>query len=436
MNHTETLGAKSPAAPLGAVIRVLDAPAKPSVFHLGVGVAVIGSAQGCDIVVSDGAISRSHVELELRPDGIGVRDLGSRNGTFYLGHRIEKAVLSLGSRISVGRAILTLDADAEALGRAPLHEESEYGAMIGPSTKMRELFGRLSRLEGSLVSTLIEGESGVGKELVAQALHAHSRVAEGPFVAVNCGAIARELVASELFGHRRGAFTGAVDHRRGAFECADGGTIFLDEIGELPLDLQPALLRVLESGEIRPLGGERTQRVNVRVVAATNRDLLGETARGAFREDLFYRIAVIRLLVPALRDRREDIAILANHFASAHEAEGKPALPPAIVEQLRARSWAGNVRELRNVVHAYMALGELPDDPGIVADALDRALDGYLTTSVPYADLKDGLLDRFTRLYLERLLAETNGNQSEAARVAGLDRGYLRRLLARFGHLD
>jgi DNA-binding NtrC family response regulator len=284
-------------------------------------------------------------------------------------------------------------------------------------------------LEGSLVNVLVTGESGTGKELVARALHDGSSVAAGPFVTVNCGAIPRELVASELFGHRRGAFTGAVDARKGAFESADGGTLFLDEIGELPVDVQPSLLRALESGEIRAVGADRVSNVRVRVVAATNRDLRTEVGAGRFREDLFYRLAVVELAMPALRERIEDIEELANAFATA---AGAPALDAQTIAKLHARRWPGNVRELRNVVQAYIALGQLPrEGPAGGVDSLDDALTRLIDVSRPYADLKDDLTDRFTRLYLEALMKHTQNNQSAAARMSGLDRSWLWRLLVK-----
>jgi DNA-binding NtrC family response regulator len=305
-----------------------------------------------------------------------------------------------------------------------------YRGVLGASPAMRELFAMLARLEQSLTPVLIEGESGVGKELVARALHQGSRIAAGPHVVLNCGALPRELLASELFGHRRGAFTGALDSRRGAFESAHGGTLFLDEIGELPLDLQPMLLRALESGEIRPVGGDTTQHVQVRLIAATNRDLLDEVRHGRFREDLFYRIAVVRLRVPALRERRDDIPLLADKFA---RDAGLPDLPPAIHAWLAQQSWDGNVRELRNAVQSFAALGVLPETAPARRDSLEKALRAIVDPCRAYAEQKDALVERFTAVWLEALLELTDGNQTEAARLAGLDRGYLGRLIARHG---
>jgi transcriptional regulator with GAF, ATPase, and Fis domain len=247
---------------------------------------------------------------------------------------------------------------------------------------------------------------------------------------VNCGAIPRQLVESELFGHRRGAFTGALEHRRGAFESADGGTLFLDEIGELPLDVQPALLRALESGEIRSVGEDKAKHVKVRVVAATNRDLAAEVSAGRFREDLFFRLAVVRINVPPLRGRPEDIELLANDFAGSL---GIAPLPDELLEELKSRSWRGNARELRNAVQAYAAVGQLPADLGGPVASLEEALRTNIDASRPYAEQKDAVLDQFTRVYLKMLIQRAQGNQSAAARIAGLDRTYLGRLLVKYG---
>jgi transcriptional regulator with GAF, ATPase, and Fis domain len=258
-------------------------------------------------------------------------------------------------------------------------------------------------------------------------LHEGSRVAEGPFVAVNCGAFVRDMIASELFGHRRGAFTGAVENRRGAFELADGGTLFLDEIGELPIDLQPMLLRVLETGEIRPVGSEQTTKLRVRVVAATNRDPNEEITKGRLREDLFYRLAVVRIELPPLRTRTEDIEPLAQFFAVE---SGFGPLPADVIAQLKRRTFPGNARELRNAVAAFGAVGHLPPDRG-AEDNLDRELVRMMDLDEPYAVQKEALVDRFTQLYVRRLLERTNGNQAAAAKLAGLDRTYFGRLVAR-----
>jgi transcriptional regulator with GAF, ATPase, and Fis domain len=266
---------------------------------------------------------------------------------------------------------------------------------------------------------------------VARAIHERSTLAAQPFVALNCGALPRDLIGSELFGHRKGAFTGATEPRKGAFESASGGTLFLDEIGELPIELQPMLLRALETGEVRPLGGDVPKQVRVRFIAATNRDLEEDVRGGRFREDLFYRLAVLRVTVPPLRERIEDIEPLAQRFAVEAGLAGGLGAP--VVEQLKGRRWPGNVRELRNTVQAYVALGVLPEPTRSKTATLDLALREMVNARVGYAEQKDALIDRFTALYLEVLLDATGGNQTVAARWAGLDRGYLGRLLAKSG---
>jgi DNA-binding NtrC family response regulator len=422
--------------PLGAIVRVFGTRATPTAFRLEHGTCILGAGADCHVVIENPSVSRQHVELGLVPEGISVRDLGSRNGTFYLGQRVQSMTLAPGARIHLGPVEIALDPDLDTLGTAEPYPDAVYRGMIGASLGMRSLFGALARLEGSLVTVLVTGESGSGKELVARALHEGSTIADGPLVIVNCGAIAPDLVASELFGHRRGAFTGASDARKGAFESADGGTLFLDEIGELPLDVQPMLLRALESGEIRAVGSDRSTHVRVRVVAATHRDLPSEVRSNRFREDLYYRIAVVELTVPPLRDRIDDVEDLANRFA---HASGLGALPQEVIARLRAHRWPGNVRELRNVVQAFAALGRLPNsvrgsdvpagnDPN-AGDSLERMID----VTRPYADQKDDLVDTFTRAYLVRLMQHTGGNQSAAARLSGLDRSWLWRLLVKHG---
>ncbi len=382
-----------------------------------------------DMIVEDRAVSRRHVELTLVPEGVRVTDLGSRNGTFYLGQRLEKAVLAPGSRLRVGAAEVSIDSDPAALFDGEARDES-YRGLIGSSEAMRKLFAMLGRLEGSLVNVLILGESGVGKELVARALHEGSAVADGPLVTVNCGAVSRELVLSELFGHRRGSFTGATEDRLGAFELAHNGTLFLDELGELPLDVQPALLRALELGEVKPVGESAPRQVKVRLVAATNRDLEESVQRGRFRQDLYYRVAVVKLRVPSLSERPEDVQKLASAFAA--EA-GATELPPAVVAELVQRTWPGNVRELRNAVHAYLAIGEVPEPGAPAAGLLEIALKQHIDPDRPYQEQKDGFTNLFSRLYFEALLERTGGNQSEAARISKVERSYLSKLLGKYG---
>jgi len=428
--ETATLARDVSALPIGAVIRVLGVRSKPDVFRLRAGTCVIGAGAEANLLVPESSVSRRHVELTLVAEGVVVRDLSSRNGTLYLGQRVEKIVLALGSRIRIGAVDVAIDADTEGLVERLSDSDTMYRGLIGVSAPMRRLFAVLKRLEGSLVNVLVQGESGVGKELVAHAIHEGSSRASKPLHAVNCGALARELVASELFGHRRGAFTGAVEQRVGAFEAADGGTLFLDEVGELPLDVQPVLLRALESGEIRPVGDTEARRVDVRVVAATNKSLEEEVKAGRFRGDLFYRFAVVKLEVPPLRERPEDIALLARSFA---RAAGLAELPAEVLGELARQPWPGNARELRNAVEAYVALGVIPGLKPEEGSALDHLMRQVTDPDKPYAEQKERLADLFTRTYLTMLLAKTGGNQSEAARISGLERSYLGKLLGKLG---
>jgi DNA-binding NtrC family response regulator len=428
-DNTKTLLRNRGPRPISVLIRPLDARAKPNWFRLTSGSCIIGAGEGSDIVVEDSTVSRRHASLELVPEGVSVTDLGSRNGTFYLEQRIEKITLSPGAHIKIGAATIAIDADSESLRTVAIHGEDSYRGIVGASLPMRRLFALMVRLEGSLVPVLVSGESGVGKELVASALHQGSSLSNGPLVVVNCGAIPRDLVPSELFGHRRGAFTGAIDNRKGAFVEADEGTLFLDEIGELPLDVQPVLLRALETGDVRPVGGEPRQ-VRTRVIAATNRDLADEVKSGRFREDLFYRLAVIRLQVPPLRERVEDIEPLANRFA---QSLGHATLPSDVIEHLKARAYPGNVRELRNVIQAWVALGVIPEPSVSREGELDRLFADLCDVRRPYGEQKDFVNDIFTRVYLQALLTHTRGHQTQAAKLAGLDRSYLGRLLVKYG---
>jgi DNA-binding NtrC family response regulator len=294
---------------------------------------------------------------------------------------------------------------------------------------MSELFAALERLEKSLVTVLIEGESGSGKELVARALHDRSRLATGPFVAVNCGALDRALARSELFGHRRGAFTGAVDTHVGAFEAAANGSIFLDEIGDLPMAVQPTLLRAMQNRSIVRVGDSAERRVCVRVIAATHRNLWNEVLAGRFREDLYFRLAVVTLRIPPLRERSADIEGLARHFAAELGVETPS---QSVLEALRRRHWPGNVRELYNVIEHYAALGTIPSPQAPTTARLEQTLEAAMDVSRPYAEQKRELMACFHRAYFRKLIEHTAGNQSEAARLAGIERSYLSKLVKRF----
>ncbi len=314
------------------------------------------------------------------------------------------------------------------VGACPtVRQMDSYGVIHGRSPQMRDLFATLARLEASLTTVLIEGESGSGKELVARALHERSRVADGPFVAVNCGALDRTLARSELFGHRRGAFTGAVDTHIGAFEAAAQGTVFLDEIGDLPMDVQPTLLRALQNRAIVRVGDSAERPVCVRVIAATHRNLAHEVLEGRFREDLYFRLAVVKLRVPPLRERPADIEHLAQHFAAE---QGLEPLSRTVLEALTARRWQGNVRELQNAVEHYAALGKVPlPESSVTVTKLEQTLEAAVDITRPYTEQKRELLACFQRTYFRQLIALTAGNQTDAARIAGIERSYLSKLV-------
>lgn len=417
--------------PLPILISVETARAYPSTFRLSSGRCVLGAGNEADVVIEADTVSRQHVELRLVPEGVEVTDLGSKNGSFYLGQRFQHMSLHPGSRFRIGSVEVRIGIDADALRRAEPEQPRSYGDLIGTSAPMCRLFSQLTRLEGSKVNLMIAGESGTGKELIARAVHDHSAVRHGPFVVVNCGALDRQLVRSELFGHQRGAFTGAIRRHVGAFEAARGGTLFLDEIGELQLDIQPMLLRALEARRITPVGSHDEVAFDVRLVSATHRDLAADVRAGAFREDLFYRVQVVRLEVPPLRERLDDVPVLAREFA---RRQGVPSLPDDFIDALGRHNWPGNVRELRNAVEAYLALGETPrlaksSDP----DDIEAALARFVSPHKSYADQKQELMQRFTRAYLSNLMERTGGNQSEAARLSGLERTYIGRLIGRLG---
>jgi DNA-binding NtrC family response regulator len=427
------------------------------------GPVTIGRDEDCDLVLQDRNVSRKHVQVRVSPQGVAVADLGSTNGIGYLGRRIERATLSFGARIEVGET--TIDLLPWSNDRTlPLAHRDRYGQLLGVSLPMRRLFTILEALESSDVPVLLEGETGTGKELAAQAIHDHSRRQKGPFVVIDCGTVPQGLMESELFGHRKGAFTGATDNQQGAFEAADGGTVFLDELGELPADLQPKLLRVLETGGFKRIGENQPRRVDVRVIAATKRNLEEEVAAGRFRDDLFYRVAVVRLELPPLRERTEDIPFLANHLARKAGLGSKEKLDGEVIEEFLHRNWPGNVRELRNAVQKTLALrsvgggrtvsavfcpsadrgrGSVDDEPvqpmpardpqgaALTFVEIDGARVGFSTDILaqPYREARSRVIDHFERAYLERLWQKAQGNLSEASRIAGVDRSYIRRLL-------
>jgi two-component system response regulator GlrR len=390
----------------------------------------IGRA-GTDLVLADKLISSQHCELTLEEDGYRLRDLGSTNGTYVRGLRIVDAFVEPGTELTLGDTLVRFTALGGS-ARVPLWSENVFEGMVGRSTVMRRLFAEIDRVAGTDATVLVTGETGVGKERVATALHARSPRSQGPFVTLDCGSVPRQLFESHLFGHEIGAFTGATRAMPGVFEAASGGTLFLDEIGELPLELQSRLLRAVETRTVRRLGSSTPIECDVRLIAATNRDLGGEVNRGAFRSDLYYRLAVVHLRVPALRERGGDLDPLVEHFFAALPPHERSSLPEAFLDWVRARSWPGNVRELENAV-ARAALMGAWEEPAPPTDAHVDASGANIDLSVPFRIAKQRVVDTFERRYLTALFDAHEGNVSAAARTAGLDRMSLYKAMSRLG---
>jgi len=408
----------------------------------------VGSNPSNDIVLSDATASRVHAELLAEGAGLRVVDLGSTNGCWYKGVRLADAVVPSGT-VSMGESQLLISSEAPAV--EPLAVVARFGSLVGKSLNMRALFHKLSLIAGSNSTVLIQAESGSGKELVARSLHEAGERKTKPYVVFDCASAAPTLIESALFGHEKGAFTGAISRKLGCFEEAEGGTLFLDEIGELPLELQPRLLRAIDSREIRRVGGDKPIPIDVRLMAATHRDLSREVNQGQFREDLYYRLAVVRLRIPPLRDRLDDLPVLVEHLmVQALDGDRTKAtalvsaMTPAQWERLRKHPWRGNVRELRNAVERSLAmstsLNPTSDFQQLIAPAASppvaRPPPGpALAVSLdhPFLEQKQQLLERFEAEYLDGMLTRHLGNLSRAAANAGIDRMYFKRLLKKYG---
>jgi transcriptional regulator with PAS, ATPase and Fis domain len=406
----------------------------------------IGAQEGNHFLLTDTTVSRRHAEITRTPEGLVLRDLGSRNGTFAEERRIKEIYLGDTDMFRVGKTEMKVQLLDEVVDIVPT-QETMFEGIVGQSVAMRETFAVIERVARTELTVLVTGETGSGKELVSRAIHARSPRKGGPFIVFDCGAVARNLIESELFGHERGAFTTAVTSRPGVFEQANGGTIFLDELGELPYELQPNLLRVLEQREVRRVGDRKVRPVDVRVVAATNRNLQDMIKEGKFREDLYYRLAVVEIGLPPIRDRIEDLPMLIEYLLRSapfeHSVRG---VAPDVLQLCQSYRWPGNVRELRNTL-----LRAIPFCDGDLIDmqALPEALraepvrgeaepEEMVGLPLPNTDLslreaKDRLIDAFERRYLEDLLDRVEGNLSKAARDAGVDRKTIQRMLKKHG---
>ena len=419
-------------------VTVLEGPEAGQCFKLHGERFTLGRDAPHDIVLSDNAVSASHLELRITAAGVQLRDLGSTNGTWLGRGRIDSAILSDGAEFIAGDTRLRLrqaEQTPVAASQAPHFHE-----LLGGSEPMRILFAKLARLASTPLSVLVLGETGTGKELIARALHNHAK-RRGNFVVLDCTTLPRELAESIILGHKRGTFTGALSDRKGCFEEADGGTLFIDEIGDLAPDLQPKLLRVLERREVCRLGETKARPVDVRVIAATHRDLRGMISTNEFRLDLFQRLAQVEVLVPALRERPEDIEALVAAFlrqvSAATDIEYD--LEPAALVRLQSHHWEGNVRELKNTIErvAYMSQGPkisvadltLGRGGGPAAGGAGEGTTALMTLPLKLAC--ENLTERFQRRYCLNVLEQCDGDIDAAAAQAGYGRRGFVELLKR-----
>jgi DNA-binding NtrC family response regulator len=403
------------------------------------GAFLVGQGETCDVRFADPRVSRRHAAFDLEGRSLRLTDLGSTNGTLVNGAQIVEALLRGGEVVRIGHTSIRVDLLVQAT-MVSVSPAGGFGRLVGSSASMRRLYPLLERLAVSDVPVVIEGETGTGKELLAESLHEKGPRASSPFVVLDCTALTPSLAESELFGHERGAFTGAVSARKGVFEQAHGGTLLIDELGELPASLQPKLLRALERSEVRPVGGSRTVRFDVRVLSATHRNLDAEVQAGRFRADLFHRLAVARIELPALRRRKGDIASLARAFLR-QMTPTPPTLAESLLRSWEDYAWPGNVRELRNAVARRLALGELAsaveggrteEEPqgepnGADTGVLERIVD--LGLSFPAA--RQRVVEELERRYVEKVLGEHGGNVSRAAAASGIARRQFQRVKGR-----
>ena len=430
-----------------AVLAIIEGPEAGKKFDIAKQKTFIGRSGVCDITLSDPAISGNHLEIEAIEGGFLLRDLESTNGTYMEDTRISGIYLHAGCRFRVGSTVMEFRSLGDVVS-IPLSRMERFGDVAGQSVPMRELFATLEKVAPSDLTVLIEGETGTGKERVARSIHRQSRRTSRPYVVLDCSSIPKDLMESVVFGHEKGAFTGAVGTRKGAFEQADGGTIFLDEVGELDLALQPKLLRVLESRELKRVGGDRTIKVDVRVIAATNRDIRAMVADNTFREDLYFRLSVIQVELPPLRERVDDVVVLAEEMlAELNEKtrfDSALSLDAAALEDLKSHTWPGNVRELKNVLERAASLADGPKLQrhdlylsGVTPPApANRGGSFQFDPKADFKSAKQSVLDEFELQYLDDLMSRSEGNISAAARDSGLTRYHLREILKKHDLVD
>jgi transcriptional regulator with PAS, ATPase and Fis domain len=419
---------------------VLSGPLQGREFIVAKDRFAVGSGPRNDLILDDTTVSRRHCEIECVADGYVIRDLGSTNGTIVQGVRVTEAFLDQSTEFQLGKTRFIFCPLQEAV-EYPLSEKEAFGAVLGRSVAMRRVFHVAETYAPTDAVVLIEGETGTGKEVLAEEIHRHSRRASKPFIVIDCAALARDLIESELFGHTKGAFTGAVGDRVGAFEHADGGTVFLDEISDLSPELQPKLLRVLEKKEVRRVGSNQVRPIDVRIIAATNRKLANEVNAGRFREDLYFRLSVVYVELPPLRKRRDDIPPLVAHFWREFHPSEPDAGPPDLdraLEAFQRHDWPGNVRELRNVIEIASYAGRQGGNLGAFLcfgrlRGAEPAVEGsFAAADRPFKDAKNDLISRFEKQYVRDILAKHDGNITQAAREAQIERAYLQRLVRKY----
>jgi DNA-binding NtrC family response regulator len=419
---------------------VLEGPDKGKTFRLDASQpsrVLVGQSPACELRLVDPLVSRRHAAFDISESELHFVDLGSTNRTYAGGLAIVDAYLRGGEVLRMGNTVLRVDRFEDAT-TVPVSGATRFGRVVGASLEMRRLYPLCERIAASHIPVIIEGETGTGKEVLAESLHEAGPRAAGPFMVFDCTAVPPNLVESELFGHERGAFTGAVTTRKGVFEQAHGGTLFIDEIGDLDIALQPKLLRAIERSEVRRVGGDRWIPVDVRILSATRRDLDKEIQAGRFRDDLFFRLAVARIELPPLRARKGDVTVLTHHFWK--ELGGREgAMPFEMLLQYEEYSWPGNVRELYNSVARRLALGEVESPPrSIPPPALDAQppvgkdfIEQVLAMNLSLPSARQRVIEELERRYVERIVAMHGGNVSRAAAASGLAHRYFQKLRAK-----
>ena len=397
---------------------------------------LLGTSEVCELRLTDPTVSRRHASFEPAGRRYRLTDLGSTNGTFVDGVAVVEAFVSGGETVRCGSTAMRLEVDKAAPSPQP-SAAIRFGSTLGASVAMRRLYPLCDRLAKATIPVIIEGETGTGKEVLAESMY-QAGGSKGPFVVFDCTTISPNLVEAELFGHERGAFTGATTSRPGVFEEANGGTLLIDEIGDLDLALQAKLLRALDRGEVRRVGGQKWIAVTVRVIAATRRDLDKAVAAGRFRDDLYHRLAVGRIELPPLRKRQGDIPLLTRHFAEEMGASADD-VEAEIEKRFADYNWPGNVRELRNAVARYVTLGDTWSAPqgastnesAILSNASSDWIDAIVASGLPYQIARRRTVEEFERRYIERILAEHGGSVASAAKASGLALRYFRLVKAR-----